>query len=168
MGDHRVVWWDPAALHLDRQDEVGLRQQRILAADDSMQAANEGTRLHAEWQSRRAGLLLRGAVPSVNVSTVTDLKERHEIVSRSAVQHVATESARAGRPHGKRFGVLVHAVLATVDLLADPEQVTKVARAEGRLVSASVEEIDAAAGAVAVGAPPFTDRARCACQHVPP
>ena len=71
------------------------------------------------------------------------------------MQHVATESARAGRPHGKRFGVLVHAVLATVDSLADPEQVARVARAEGRLVSASVEEIDAAAGARSRGAPPF-------------
>ena len=33
-GGHGVVWWDPHALDLDRQEEVGLRQQRILEADE--------------------------------------------------------------------------------------------------------------------------------------
>src|SRR6185503_17175047 len=33
VGDHPIVWWDPHALELDKQEEAGLRQQRILAAD---------------------------------------------------------------------------------------------------------------------------------------
>ena len=34
-GRHSVVWWDPEALALDAQERVGLRQQRILEADES-------------------------------------------------------------------------------------------------------------------------------------
>ena len=55
-GKHRVVWWDPAVLELDKQDDVGLRQQRILAADEGAAVATEGERLHAEWQARRVSL----------------------------------------------------------------------------------------------------------------
>ena len=35
-GAHRVVWWDPHALVLDREIGGGIRQQQILAADESM------------------------------------------------------------------------------------------------------------------------------------
>jgi len=43
-----------------------------------------------------------------------------------------------------RFGTLVHAVLATVDLLADDAAVTAAASLHGRLVGASDDEIEAA------------------------
>ena len=38
VGDHEVVWWDPRALDLDRQDEVGLRQQKMLSEDEKGEA----------------------------------------------------------------------------------------------------------------------------------
>jgi ATP-dependent exoDNAse (exonuclease V) beta subunit len=48
------------------------------------------------------------------------------------------------RPHGKRFGTLVHAVLSIVDLKADKNGVQLVADLEGRLLGATAEEITAA------------------------
>ena len=54
----------------------------------------------------------------------------------------------AARPHGKRFGTLVHAVLATIDLTAQSDVVADSARLQGRLLGATDAEVDAAAGAV--------------------
>jgi ATP-dependent exoDNAse (exonuclease V) beta subunit len=147
-GAHRVVWWDPSSLELDKSDDVGLRQQRILAADEGNVVATEGERLHTEWQARRAELLLRGSTPSFRVSTVTELKDNAPAVkSPVEVASTATDLARTARPHGKRFGILVHAVLSTTDLGAGRESLEAAARAEGRLLAATEEEVVAAARA---------------------
>src|SRR5262249_33902661 len=58
--------------------------------------------------------------------------------------------ARPGlvRSGGKRFGALVHAVLAVVDFNATAEQIGSAARVHGRLVGASEPEVEAAAQTV--------------------
>lgn len=48
------------------------------------------------------------------------------------------------RPHGKRFGTLVHAVLSVVALDFDREGIEEVARIQGRVLGATGEEIVAA------------------------
>jgi hypothetical protein len=48
------------------------------------------------------------------------------------------------RPGGRRFGALVHGILAAVDLNATPEEISAMARAHGRLVGATEAEIEAA------------------------
>jgi ATP-dependent helicase/nuclease subunit A len=151
-GTHEVVFWDPAALLLDKQDDVGLRQQRILAADEGEAVAGEGERLHIEWQMRRATLLERGARPSLRVATATEAKDgtAYPIApSATEVRIDATEAPRIGRPHGKRFGILVHAVLSTVDLGAGAQRIENASRAQGRLVGATADEIAAASASVA-------------------
>jgi ATP-dependent helicase/nuclease subunit A len=152
VGKHRVVWWDPAVLELDRQDDVGLRQQRILAADDGAAVATEGERLHTEWQERRAGLLTRGMTPSHRVVTVTELTKQDGASGQPApsrpVSIEETDASRLDRPHGKRFGVLTHAILSTVDLASDGGAIRKIAKVEGRLLAATTEEISAATLAV--------------------
>src|SRR6185312_16978478 len=55
---------------------------------------------------------------------------------------------RAGRPRGKRFGTLVHAILATVELRGDADHVRRVGANQARLVGATPEERDAAIVAV--------------------
>jgi ATP-dependent exoDNAse (exonuclease V) beta subunit len=165
LGSHKVVFWDPAALGLDKQDDVGLRQQRILAADDGEKVATEGERLHAEWQARRATLLERGAQPSYRVATPTEMKQSGVVTMAGKdpidVRVESTEMSRQGRPHGKRFGILVHGVLSTIDLAAEPERATRAARAEGRLLGATPEEMDAAAASVVAALRhPLLSRAR--------
>src|SRR5262249_41026037 len=130
-GNHRVVWWDPSSLVLDKSDDVGLRQQRVLAADEGGVVAMEGERLHAEWQARRADLLARGTTPSFRVATVTELKDNAPSdAPKVEVAMAATTLARTARPHGKRFGILVHAVLSTTDLGAGRDALLAAARAE--------------------------------------
>ena len=151
-GEHQVVWWDPFALDLDKDHDVGLRQQRILAADESGAVAEEGARLHAEWQVKRSQSIASGSKPSLCVRTVTEAKNdpklRAAAVGSAVVALESTDASRSGRPHGKRFGVLVHAVLATVPLAGDQAAVEEIARAQARLVGATAEEISAAVSSV--------------------
>src|SRR5205814_1664706 len=80
--------------------------------------------------------------PSLRVVTVTE----HAAAAAALAGEVAVESVgTAGpRPHGKRFGTLVHAVLAAVELDADHAGVADAAALHGRLLGATAEEVEAA------------------------
>ena len=145
-GSHRVVWWDPAVLELDQEQSVGLRQERILEADEGDIAADEGIRAHERWQAARKEALERGAEPLLRVEPVTSLAEPNE--DGSCVELAEVTSDRDSRPSGRRFGTLVHATLAAVDLQADASAVHQTVQAQGRLVGASSDELAAAAIAV--------------------
>ena len=153
-GKHRVVWWDPHVLHLDKQAEGGLRQHFLLQADESGVISEKGVLNHEEWRREREATLKKGSLPTLPVVTATAVAEgevpgegRGE---RAPVGVEHTTSTRQGRPRGKRFGTLVHAILAEVELDAEDAGVSVVAAAQGRILGASAEEIDA--GAVAAKA----------------
>jgi ATP-dependent exoDNAse (exonuclease V) beta subunit len=75
----------------------------------------------------------------------------------------ATTATRDARPHGKRFGILVHAMLASVALDGDAGAIADVARIHGRIVGASDDEVAAARDVVAAAlAHPLLARARAA------
>jgi len=160
---HEVVWWDPRALELDRQDEAGLRQQRILAADQGSLFANEGERMYAEWKAAREKARQDGAVPTLRVRSVTEAAS--EVTSPAPPEVLATDAPRDRRPRGKRFGSLVHAILATVPLDAHPDSIAVHARTQARMFSATEEEISAAVDAVTRAlAHPLLVRARAAAE----
>ncbi|WP_394839892.1 UvrD-helicase domain-containing protein [Pendulispora rubella] len=171
-GEHSVVWWDPNALGLDKHHDVGLRQQRILEADKEGVVAEAGERLHTLWRRERDEAIAKGKTPSRVVRTVTEVSHSEEAAKRPSTPNeervevvVTTGGRREGRPRGKRFGVLVHATLAAVDLHAGPDAVAKVARIHARLVGASGAEIEAATVAVVAAlAHPIFDRARAATE----
>jgi ATP-dependent exoDNAse (exonuclease V) beta subunit len=148
-GEHEVVWWDPHVLDLERDEQVGLRQQRILEADEAGVAAEEGARAHERWQARRRSALERGGRPSLAVASVTDLAAAASATGAEGVELLEVATPRAGRPRGRRFGTLVHATLAALPLDAGEAELAAAARAQGRLVGASPEEIEAAAVAAA-------------------
>jgi ATP-dependent helicase/nuclease subunit A len=179
-----VVWWDPSeggGLVLEVDERVGLRQQRILAADEADGRDDAGAQGHARWQASREEALARGAAPAFLAVTATALGEvtaGREVASGGSVSPApvagagfpAPPAAGTGaaadpvvatpvevqsvariddvRPGGKRFGILVHAVLATVDLDADADAIEATSRLNGRLLGASAAEVSAAAVAV--------------------
>lgn len=165
-GKHGVVFWDPHVLELDKEDEAGLRQQKVLAADAAGVIAKEGEQHHAAWSAKLADAVAGASQQTLRVRTVTEMKD--DAVSGTAKSSgVAIESAgdsRSGkRPHGKRFGILVHAVLATVSLDADKDQIADAARIQGRVLGASDEEVVAAGDVVGSAlAHPLLARARAA------
>ena len=162
-GSHTVVWWDPHVLALHKEPGGGVRYRQILQADEpaARVTAEASERAHAAWQARRAEALVAGAMPSVVVQTVTAAAcaavlaslgtPRSDAPLGSGLLEVALEVVahhRTGRPRGKRFGTLVHAILATVDLRGDAGHVHAVGLNHARLVGAPPEERDAAIVAV--------------------
>ena len=95
-----------------------------------------------------------GGMPSLRVVTATEhalaqvaLEAEH---SKPAIPEVTIESVGIdfSRPHGTRFGILVHAVLSIVELNADADAVQAVAELQGRMLGATLEEITSAAQTV--------------------
>ncbi len=147
-GSHRVVWWDPRVLELDRAVGGGMRQRQILQADESGEVATASVRTHTQWQERRAAALVAGAKPSFDVQSIT-AAARTVNAGWDPVGLEDTGIDRAARPRGKRFGILVHAVMAAVELHADTFAIRAIATNHGRLVGASHAEVEAAIIAVA-------------------
>ena len=144
-GAHRVVWWDPRALELDKETESWLRERDLLLVPDGATAA--AAEAHSRWQRQRAAAVDSGARASMRVQTATARSEAEP--PAEAVPLESVELRDFERPRGRRFGTLVHAVLAEVDLRAGAEEVRKVALAQGRLLGATPEEVTGAARAAA-------------------
>jgi ATP-dependent exoDNAse (exonuclease V) beta subunit len=140
-GAHGVVWWAPSALGLSVEENVGLKQQRLLEVDEKNERSEAGIRAHAAWQAARALVRLDAAVPAIHVVTATEHAAMGGSIADVPIEQV-------DRP-AERFGALVHATLAAVDLAAPVAEVSAVAAIEGRLLGASDEEVAAATAAVA-------------------
>jgi len=161
-GDHHVVWWDPARLKLDARETMGLRQHRLLMADKGERAASQGAHEYEQWKAHRSAVLAAGAADTYQVVTATELAAR--IVERGeplgwlgdpdqiGIERVARAAAR---PHGLRFGALVHSILSRVALEADAAAIAEAARFFARVLGADDTEVTAACEAVtaALGAP---------------
>ena len=162
VGTHSVVFWDPSVLGLDKEDDAGQRQQKILALDEKGTVAKEGIEQHAAWKRAHDAAIASASVPSVVVRTVTEEKSSASPVPTN-VAFESTTATRDARPHGKRFGILVHAMLASVPLDADAGAIADAARIHGRIVGASEDEVTAARDVVAAAlAHPLLVRARAA------
>ena len=164
--EYDVIWWDPAALELGIEPPFGLRREELIAKDVPPEVIAEGERRYRDWRQRRDAALASGKVPALQVTTVTQWAARAGIrdsgfgVEEQDVEVVTLEMASA-RPGGKRFGTLVHASLSVVALDADVATVDAVTQTQGRIVSASAEEVASAAAAVrAVLAHPLIADAR--------
>jgi Rad3-related DNA helicase len=85
--------------------------------------------------------------PSKSVQTVTALARAEP--GNGQVQVEVVTPAGLQRPSEKRFGALVHAVLATIDLVATPEVIRQTVSVSARLVDATDQEKEAAVMTVA-------------------
>ncbi|HEV7988622.1 MAG TPA: UvrD-helicase domain-containing protein [Candidatus Binataceae bacterium] len=161
-GEHHVVWWDPARLRLDARETMGLRQHRLLTADKGERAASAGAHEYEQWKTRHGATLKAGAAETFKVVMATELAAR--IVKRGAPpgwlgdpDRIAIErvARAAARPHGVRFGTLVHAILSRVALDADAAAIAEAARFFARMLGADDAEMTAACAAVtaAIAAP---------------
>ncbi len=160
-GDHRVVWWDPTALRLDVASAFGLRREDILSAEPAANA-EEGIARYRQWRADRRQIIEAGSVPAFRIVSPAggsaDPPELHPIY----IESVSATSRRGG---GRRFGILVHAILRDLDLRGTPAQITALAKVHGRLIDAPLEEAEAAVAAVAATwAHPLLERARAAAR----
>jgi hypothetical protein len=117
-----------------------LRQQHILEADPQGVAAAAGEESYARWKTARDELLAQSSTPLIRSERITTLAGARAADDRIEIQRVEHRGARLG---GRRFGALVHAALATVDLRADAEAIRDAVNLSARPLDAG-DETDAA------------------------
>jgi ATP-dependent exoDNAse (exonuclease V) beta subunit len=147
----QVVWWDPTILALEVEEHGALRHQRILEIDSEGAAAAASEEGYAAWKGGRETLLSRASLPTISVQTITALARSDaptHLGARPTVQVEMVDRSDPGRPAGRRFGALVHAMLGSVDLNADGDAIRASAVINGRLVGATDEEIQSAVSVV--------------------
>ncbi len=154
-GTHEVIWWDPSKLELNVEASLGLRQEKLLAEDGGASLA-----VYREWQRERADLIQSGARPQFRIV----LASQAENPPPEAIAVEIVSVARAdGRPSGRRFGTLIHAVLRDVALDAGREAIAKLVELNARSIGAPADEADAACDAIEGAlAHPLMARARAA------
>jgi ATP-dependent helicase/nuclease subunit A len=166
-GDHRVVWWDPSKLTLGVRSSIGLAQTRILEADAGGRA-EAALQDWSAWRVARERTREQGGVPTRVVRAATEWARAAVAPSPEGTEGAAApvldaalkraadavelvdaagSARRAERPKGPRFGTLVHALLASVDL-GEPKSVAAHAEVAARILGASDRERDAAVEAV--------------------
>ncbi len=160
VGEHEVVWWDPALLRLRVEENLGLRQQQILAGEPESRVI-EGVHSYEQWRAARDSAVLAGGRRSVEVFAASEAGQP-PAGFRCEVREESLPPA-ADRPGGGRFGTFVHALLRDVPLDGGAAEVARLARLHGRLLGAPEEEIAAAGEAVATALRhPLLARARAA------
>jgi ATP-dependent exoDNAse (exonuclease V) beta subunit len=144
-GEHGVVWWDPSVLDLGRELVTGLRQTRILREDDSDGAAR-GREEHNAWRGQRERAIDAGRRESLRIATVTQRRRDRpdDSHARDELRIERTVASREGGRLGRRFGALVHRVLAAAPLDANEITVRTLAVATARAIGASTAEADLA------------------------
>ena len=165
---YSVIWWDPKTLRLDVEVHFGIRQEELLSKETPDALIEEDLHRYRAWRSSREQTLTHAGTPSVVVERATDRAAR-------LVNEEQADRAPGGdvdvielphdpdRPSGKRFGSLVHAVLATVPFEPDVAGINEIATLHGRILGATDEEVtSAAAAARAVMRHPVFKRARAA------
>jgi ATP-dependent exoDNAse (exonuclease V) beta subunit len=150
------VWWDPGVLNLEVEEGAPIRHRRLLEAEGGG-VESESERDYVAWKEAKAELVRRAAEPSLVVQTLTSAARHLAKSERANVAEPVKTSVRVeyvgrdqkDRPAGRRFGALVHAVLATVDFAATSDAIRKSAVGNGRLLGATDVEIDSAVHTVA-------------------
>ena len=164
-----VVWWDPRALKLGAEAPLGIRRPELIVKDVAPDIVESGLAAYASWRERREHAVAAGSQSSVAVRTVTQSAktagEAAPDLKLPPVEIIELPRA-ANRPSGRRFGTLVHAVLASVPLDGDLAVIQRLATIHGRVLGAAPEEIDAASESVHTAlAHPVFDGARQAAQQ---
>ncbi len=154
LGEHQVVWWDPSVLPAGSQGRTSTRLAEFLREDDGKQRSEDGIRAHLQWQQQRSNVRKVASQPEWKVVAATAhageeastlVKAGLRAADVKGLTKVPVELVKIdfSRPHGKRFGALVHAVIAVVDLAAERAAVDDAARVQGRILGATEAEIAA-------------------------
>jgi ATP-dependent helicase/nuclease subunit A len=159
---YAVIWWGPSTLELGKAPSFSIRQQELLKEPDDDSVLRQSLESYNTWKTAKEQLIAKGSVPTIEFQTVTQ-RSKSEIPLDVEVELI--EIAKEPRPFGPRFGALVHATLATIDLVADRDQVEKASELQGRILGATPDEMGAAVEAILVALEhPLMKRAQLAAK----
>ncbi|HET9704980.1 MAG TPA: UvrD-helicase domain-containing protein, partial [Vicinamibacterales bacterium] len=163
--NYTVVWWDPLLLEEAVGTPRGVRREDLIEKTAAAADVAADRKRYDDWRERRRAARERGAIASLQVMTATEATESQrpqmaqltqisgpQMTQMTQISDVRVEEAAqlsAPRPSGRRFGTLVHALLATIPLEASAAGIRELAALHARLFAATDEERDVAA-AIAV------------------
>jgi hypothetical protein len=112
-----VLWWDPHTLNLNAPRIFGVRRQELISRTDPETVA-AGHRAYDDWRHDRDSVLERAQQPTISAQTVAARARQKGADIDEAAADVTVVDAVLGipKPGGRRFGTLIHAVLAMVPL----------------------------------------------------
>ncbi|MBI1894930.1 MAG: UvrD-helicase domain-containing protein [Acidobacteria bacterium] len=142
-GGHGVVWFDPAVLDLTEPKGWGLENEAVLSGTPEQSAA--GLARYRAWESRRQALIDSARAPRFEIVRAAD-------AARGTAESVPIELISLGlagaRPVGRRFGKLVHALLASAAPGTGGGELQSIATLHARACGSPEEEIAAAIAVV--------------------
>ncbi len=152
-----VVWWDPSMLDRGGAERRGLRHEHLIHKDAPAEVVAADRAEYDDWRAWRTAVLARGAVPSRRTMTATewaDASLEGAVLTPPEVSALAAGVVVVGagptdpaRPSGRRFGTLLHALLAHVPLDASIAAIARMANVQARMLNAADDERVAAAEA---------------------
>jgi ATP-dependent exoDNAse (exonuclease V) beta subunit len=142
---YSVVWWDPRELEGSPDDARGVRREDLIAKDARPADIAADRARYDAWRQGQQAARAAGGQPSMRVTTATESGTENARASSSSVLIEDAIQFLETRPSGKRFGTLVHALLATLPLDANAESVADLAAVHSKLFAATDEERNAAA-----------------------
>ena len=137
-GTHTVAWFDPRVLELKSPKNEGVENEQVL--NGTPEQAAEGFRRYQEWKERREQRIARAGQPRFRVARAEGMGFVEE-AERIQVETV-TLPLEDGRPSGRKFGRVVHAILQHA---RNVEEVAALGTVWGRRHGASEQERAAAA-----------------------
>ncbi len=143
-----VVWWDPLLLEKEADDPRGLRREDLISKEATPADVTADRARYDEWRAAREAMQQAGATPSVAILTVSEWAAAEGLESPD-VDAEAVDVEDAGTlgvtASGRRFGTLVHSLLAVAPLNASAAGIVELARIHARVLTATDTERDEAA-----------------------
>uniref|UniRef100_Q02D20 DNA 3'-5' helicase n=1 Tax=Solibacter usitatus (strain Ellin6076) TaxID=234267 RepID=Q02D20_SOLUE len=143
-GGHGVVWFDPLVAKRGAVSTEGVENEQVL--NGTAQQAADGLRVYEEWRGKRAARIAEGGVPRIRTKVAQSVSRADE--AAGIVVETVTLPGVAGRPGGRKFGLVVHEILQRAE---SADEIAGLAAVWGRRHGASEPEI-AAAGEAALAA----------------
>jgi ATP-dependent exoDNAse (exonuclease V) beta subunit len=166
---YTLVWWDPLLLEKEADDPRGLRREDLISKDAvPAEVAADWVR-YDQWRQTREATQQAGTTPTLPIVSVSEWAHAQPVEPVEPVdpESVLVEDAGAFgvSVSGRRFGILVHSLLAVAPLTASAEDVVELARIHTRVLTATDTERDQAAQIVSrVLQHPRLDEARAAVE----
>ena len=159
---HAVVWWGPQVLRLGAEPPLGIRRSELIVKDVAPQIVQAALAEYEAWSQGTDAAVEAGSVPSMAAQTVSEWAQaEHEGAPTLPPVAIIEIPREENRPSGRRFGSLVHDVLASVPFDASTDVIRKFAKLQSRTLGATDEEAAFAARVVeSVLAEPILERAR--------
>jgi ATP-dependent helicase/nuclease subunit A len=120
VGSHSIVWFDPGVLLNTPETDGGIDDDALLRP--TMSEPAEGLRQHEAWRAARNQRLVAGAEPEFRLRRITEAEALPEGMSEGEVEIIGLDGpaiTASGRKRGRKYGDLVHALLAQAEFPAD-------------------------------------------------